>query len=81
MLHSPVSQPVLVGELFHSVDRFCCPPLDMLQQPHVSPALKTPRAVLPVSFHQCRADGQVLLPRLAGHTSCNAAQGTVGFLG
>ena len=37
-----LSQPFLIGELFHPLDHFCGPPLDMLQQVRVSPVLLTP---------------------------------------
>ena len=37
-----LSQPVFVGELFHPWDHFCGPPLDVLQQVHISPLLRTP---------------------------------------
>jgi len=59
MLHSPSSQPILAGEPFHPWDHFCGPPLDALQQLHVSPVLRTPRldAVLQVRPHQHRAEG------------------------
>jgi len=52
MLHSPRSQPVLVGE-FHPWDHFCGHPLYALQQLHVSPVLSTPHldAVLQLRSH------------------------------
>ena len=34
---SQISQPVLAGEVFQPLDRFCGPPLDMLQQAHIPP--------------------------------------------
>ena len=42
VLRSPSSQPVLIGEVFHSMDHFCGPSLHMLQQVHVSPVLYSP---------------------------------------
>ncbi|KAK4823100.1 hypothetical protein QYF61_025838 [Mycteria americana] len=78
-----LSQPVLIGEMFHPSDHFCGPPLDLLQQVHVLPVLRTPEldAVLQVGSHHSRAEGQNHLPQPAGHTSFDAAQDTVGFLG
>jgi len=39
---------------------FCGPPLDALQQLHVSPVLRTPHlgTVLQMRPHQCKAEGQ-----------------------
>jgi len=37
-----LSQPVLIGEVFCHLDRFCGTPLNVLQQFHVSPVLRTP---------------------------------------
>ena len=37
-----LSQPVLVVDVFHPLSHFCGPPLDALQQLHVSPVLRTP---------------------------------------
>ncbi|KAK4827094.1 hypothetical protein QYF61_014196 [Mycteria americana] len=78
-----LSQPVLIGEVFHSSDHFCGPPPDPLQQLHVFPVLRAPEldAVLQVGSHQSRAEGQNHLPRPAGHAAFDAAQDTVGFLG
>jgi len=78
-----LSQPVLIGEMFHPLDRFCGLPLDTLQQVHVSPLLRTPHldAVLRVRPHQRRAEGQNHLPCPAGHSSFDTAQDKVGFLG
>ena len=52
-----LSQPVLTGEVFHSSDLFCDPPLDPLQQVHVFAVLRAPGvdAVLQVGPHQSRA--------------------------
>ncbi|KAK4815585.1 hypothetical protein QYF61_004800 [Mycteria americana] len=71
------------GEVFHPSDHFCGPPLDPLQQVHVFPVLRAPEldAVLQVGSHQSGGEGQNHLPRPAGHTSFDAAQDTVGFLG
>ncbi|KAK4817094.1 hypothetical protein QYF61_027925 [Mycteria americana] len=78
-----VSQPFLMGEVFHPSDYFCSLPLDPLQQVHVFPVLGTPEldAVLQVGSHQSRAEGQNPLPRPAGHPSFDAAWDTAGFLG
>ena len=53
-----LSQPILVGEVFHPWDHFCGPPLDVLQQVHISPVLRTPHldAVLQVRPHRCRVE-------------------------
>ncbi|GAB0196099.1 cAMP-dependent protein kinase inhibitor alpha [Grus japonensis] len=53
------------------------------EQLHVSPVLGPPEldAVLQVGSHQSRVEGQDHLPRPAGHTSFDAAQDTVAFLG
>ena len=69
--------------MFHPLDHFCGHPLNALQQAHVSPVLRTPHldAVLQVSSHQHRAEGQDHLPRPAGHTSFDSTQYMVGFLG
>ncbi|KAM9644853.1 uncharacterized protein ACIBXB_013062 [Morphnus guianensis] len=78
-----LSQPVLTGEVFHPSDHFCGPPLDPLQEAHVFPVLRTPEleAALQVGSHQSGAEGQNPLPRPAGHTALDAAQGTAGILG
>ncbi|KAK4824907.1 LOW QUALITY PROTEIN: hypothetical protein QYF61_021422 [Mycteria americana] len=78
-----LSQPVLVGEVLQPSDHFRRPPLDPLQQLHVLLVLRAPEleAVLQVGSHQSRVEGQNHLPRPAGHTSFDAAQGTVGLLG
>ncbi|KAK4815374.1 hypothetical protein QYF61_001362 [Mycteria americana] len=78
-----LSEPVLIGGVFHPSDHFCGPPLDPLQQVHVLPVLRAPEldAVLQVRSHQTRVEGQNPLPRPAGHASFDAAQDTVGFLG
>ena len=83
MLHSPSSQPVLTGEVFHPWDLLCDPPLDALQQVDIFPVLRTPHldTVLQVRPQQCRAEGQDHLPQPAGQTYFDASQDTVGFLG
>jgi len=65
------------------LDHFCGSPLDMLQQAHVPPVLRTPHpdTALLVRPHQCRIEGQDHLPQPAGHTSFDASQDTFGFLG
>ncbi|KAK4828585.1 hypothetical protein QYF61_027675 [Mycteria americana] len=70
-------------EVFHTSDHFCGPPLDLLQQVHVLPVLRTPEldTVLQVGSHQSGVEGQNPLPRPAGHASCDAAQDMVGLLG
>jgi len=71
-----LSQPVLLGEMFRPLDHFCGPALDALQQVYVSPVLRTPHldAVLQVSPHQHRVEGQDHLPPPAGHASFDAVQ-------
>ncbi|KAK4824839.1 hypothetical protein QYF61_020212 [Mycteria americana] len=67
----------------HPSSHFCGPPLDLLQQVHVFPVLRTPEldTVLQVGSHQSGVEGQDHLPQPAGHASFEAAQDTVGFLG
>ena len=43
--HPQLSQPVLVGEVFHPLDHFCGLSLVMLQQVHVFPVLRTSHLV------------------------------------
>ena len=64
--------------MFHPLDHFCGPLLDVLQQVCISPVLRAPHldAVL-----QQRVEGLDHLPQLAGHISFDTAQDTVGFLG
>ncbi|KAK4819021.1 hypothetical protein QYF61_024137 [Mycteria americana] len=78
-----LSQPFSIGEVFHPSDHSCGPPLDLLQQVHVFPVLRTPEldAVLQVGSHQSRVEGQNHLPQPAGHASFDAAQDMVGLLG
>ncbi|KAK4830385.1 hypothetical protein QYF61_010612 [Mycteria americana] len=78
-----VQEMMQVGEVFHPSDHFHGPPLDLLQQVHVFPALRTPGldTVLQVGSHQSRAEGENHLPRPAGHASFGAAQDMVDFLG
>ena len=60
-----------------------CPDVDTSEEVHISPIMKTPNldTVLQVRPHQCRVEGQYHLPQPAGHTSFDAAQDMVGFLG
>ncbi|KAK4805635.1 hypothetical protein QYF61_009861 [Mycteria americana] len=79
-------QALLKREVFHPSDHFCGPPLDLLQEVHVFPVLRTLEldTVLQVGSHQSRAEGQNQLPHPAGHASFDAAhqkKDTVGFLG
>jgi len=69
--------------VFHSVNHFCGPLVDALQQVHVLPVLRIPHlgTVLQVCPHQCRIEVQDHLPRPAAHASLDAAQDKVGFLG
>ena len=59
------------------------PPLDLLQQVHVFPVLRTPDldTVLQVGSHQSSVEGQNHLSCTAGHIALDAAQDTVGILG
>ena len=65
------------------MDHFCGPPLDVFQQVHVSLVLRTLHldTVLQVRPHQHRVEGQDHLPHSAGHSSLDAAQDRVDFLG
>jgi len=74
-------QPVLIGEVFHPLHHLCGLSLDILQQVHASPVLRTSQldAVLQVRPHQHRVEGQDHLPHPAGHASFDAAQDTVTF--
>ena len=55
-ISSCLSQPLLVGEVFHLLENFHGPPLDMLQQVHIFPVLRTSHldTVLQVRPHQHR---------------------------
>jgi len=77
MLPGPSSQPVL-----HPLGHFCGPPLDTLQQVHVSPVLSTPHldAVLQVRSHSAEQRG-TSPPCHSGHAALDVAQVLVGFLG
>ena len=77
-----LSQPVLTGEVFYPSDQFCAPPLDVLQQVHVSPVLRTPHldAVLQVRSHTTEQKGRIT-SRPVGHSALDAAQDMVGLLG
>ena len=67
--------------MFHPLDHFSGPPLDMFQV-HVSPVLRTPHlhTVLQVRSHQHRLEGEDHLPSPVGHVSFDAAQDVVGLL-
>ncbi|PKU46981.1 rna-directed dna polymerase from mobile element hypothetical protein [Limosa lapponica baueri] len=71
-----LSQPVFIQEVLRHPDHLHGPPL-------VLPVLRTPKldAALPVRSHKSRVEEQNHLPRPAGHTSFDAAQDVVGFLG
>ena len=58
------------------MNHFCGPPLDMLEQNHISTVLRTPLldAVLYMRPHQHVAEGQDHLPYPAGHASFDAAK-------
>ena len=77
-----ISQSAIVGEVFHPLDHFCSSPLDVLQQVHVSPTIRTPHldTILQLRPHQHRAEGQDHLLQPAGHSSFDTAQDMVGFL-
>ena len=80
-----LSQPLVIGEVFHPLDHFCGPPLDPLQQVRVLVllVLRAPEldAGLQVGSHQSRAERQNHLPQPAGHTSFDVAQDMAGYLG
>ena len=78
-----LSQPFLVGEDFHPSDHFCGPPLVPFQQLRVFPVLRAPElnAGLQGRSHQSRVEGQNNFPQPAGHTSFDAVQDMIGFLG
>jgi len=65
------------------MDHFCGCFLDVLQQVYASSVLWTPPldAVLQVRPHQHGTEGQDHFPQPTGHTSFDAAQDTVGFMG
>ena len=65
------------------MDHFCGPSLDTLQQIYISPLLRTPclDTVLQVWPHQHRVKGQNHRSQPARHSSFDAAQDMVGFLG
>ncbi|KAK4825708.1 hypothetical protein QYF61_002067 [Mycteria americana] len=78
-----LSHPVFTGEVLQPSDHLRGPPLDSLQQLHVLLMLGAPElnAVVQLGSHESGVEGQNHLPRPAGHTSFDAAQDTVGFLG
>ena len=69
--------------MFLPLHHFCGPPLDVLQQVHVSLVLRTPHldTLLHLRPHQHRAEGQDHLPHPAGHTSFVADYDAVASLG
>ena len=79
----PLLKSVLAGEVFHPLDHFSGPPLDVLQEICIFLVLRTPHldTVLQVRLHQHRAERQDQLSSPAGCVSFDAAQDTVGFLG
>ena len=72
-----LSQPFLIGEVFHPSDHFCGPPLDPLQQVHVFPVLRTPE--LDAALQGGGVEGQNHLPRPAAHTAFDAARIRLAF--
>ena len=58
-----LSQPILIGEVFHPLGQFCGIPLDAPKQVHVSPVLRTPHPdkALQVSSHSAELRGQSAL--------------------
>ena len=75
-----LSQPFLIGEVFHPSDCFCGSRLDPLQHISALLVLRAPEmdAGLQVWSHQRRVEGQNPLLQPAGHSSFGAAQDTVG---
>jgi len=69
--------------VFHPSDRFCGPPLDLIQQVHVFPVLRAPElgSGLQVESHQSGVGRQSHLPGRAGYAAFDAAQDMVGLLG
>ena len=53
-----LSQAFLIGEVLRPSDHFCVRPLDLLQQVHVFPVLRTPElnAACQVGAHQSGVD-------------------------
>jgi len=78
MLHSPSSQPVLIGEAFHPLDHFCGPRMDTLQQLCVSPALSTPHLDAVLQVRSQSTEQRVGSP--SSPCFFGAAQDTVGLL-
>ncbi|KAK4825848.1 hypothetical protein QYF61_003099 [Mycteria americana] len=61
-----LSQPVLTGEVFCTSNHFCGPPLDLLQQLHVFPVLRTPELDTVLQYPQallCRAALNPFIPQ------------------
>lgn len=67
--HPQLPPSVLVGEVFHPLELFGGPPLDMLQHLHVSFVVRTPHldTMLQVRPHQRRAERQDYIPQTADH--------------
>ncbi|KAK4831745.1 hypothetical protein QYF61_018943 [Mycteria americana] len=78
-----LSQPILIREALQLPGHLRGPLADPFQQVHVFLKLGTPElnTVLQVGSHESGAEGQNHVPRPAGHTSFEAAQDTIGFLG
>ena len=76
-----LSQPVLIGEVFHPLDSFFVALVWICSNRYFSPVLRTPHldAVLQVRPYQCRVEGHAYLSWPVGNSSFCAAQDTVGF--
>ena len=76
---TPLSQPVLTGEVLQTSDHLCGPPLDPLQQLYVLFVFRAPDldAVLHLESLKSRVKGQNHLPQSAGHASLDATQDRV----
>ena len=79
----PLSQPFLIGDVFHPSDHFYGPPLDPLQWVHVFPVLRAPGLdlILQVGSHNSGVEGQIHLPWPAGYAYFDVAQDLVDLLG
>ena len=68
---SQLIQSVLIGEVFHLLDYFCGPPLDVFQQASVSHVLRTSHLVTVCQMrpHQHRVEGQDHRAHPSGHAS------------
>ncbi|KAK4831823.1 hypothetical protein QYF61_019346 [Mycteria americana] len=78
-----LSQPVFIGEVHQPSDHLRGPPLGLLKQVHVLLMLGTTElnTVLQAGSHKSGVEVENHLPPPAGHTSFDAAQDTIGFLG